>query len=94
MYNAIPDIMKNILLLFTAFTSALLINGCQSDEYKTISTDELRNKIAGGWAGKMIGVSYGGPTEFVYNGVINEDPINWSPRSLRRSIMRMTCMFR
>lgn len=24
----------------------------------------LRDKIAGGWAGKMIGVAYGGPTEF------------------------------
>ena len=34
----------------------------------------------------MIGVSYGEPTEFNYNGVINEDQINWNPKSLRRSI--------
>ena len=47
--------------------------------------DELRNKIAGGWAGKMIGVSYGAPTEFGYNGVINDDPINWKPSSLKNS---------
>lgn len=27
----------------------------------TISKDTLKDKIAGGWAGKMIGVSYGTP---------------------------------
>jgi hypothetical protein len=26
----------------------------------------LRDKIRGGWAGQMIGVSYGFPTEFAY----------------------------
>ena len=78
--------MKKTLILFTVITSTILIIGCQSDEYKKISEDELRNKIAGGWAGKMIGVSYGAPTEFEYNGVINEDPINWNPASLRKSI--------
>jgi hypothetical protein len=78
--------MKNMLILFTVFTSTLFIIGCQSEEYKIISEDELRNKIAGGWAGKMIGVSYGAPTEFNYNGVINEDPIDWNPESLRRSM--------
>ena len=65
---------------------AILHFGCQRENYKTIAVDELRNKIAGGWAGKMIGVSYGGPTEFRYNGVINEDPIDWNPQSLRGSI--------
>jgi len=78
--------MKKTLILFTVITSTILIIGCQSDEYMKISEDELRNKIAGGWAGKMIGVSYGAPTEFEYNGVINEDPINWNPASLRKSI--------
>ena len=78
--------MKKKLFLFTVFTSTLFIIGCQTEEYKIISEDELRNKIAGGWAGKMIGVSYGGPTEFKYNGVINEDPIDWNPESLRRSM--------
>ena len=78
--------MKNSLILYFSLTLTILLNGCQSDEYKIISIDDLRNKIAGGWAGKMIGVSYGGPTEFEYNGVINEDPIDWNPESLRRSI--------
>lgn len=76
--------MKNILILVLFLVSASCIN--QSEPYKTISEDVLRNKIAGGWAGKMIGVSYGAPTEFVYNGRINEDPIEWSPETLRKSI--------
>ena len=33
----------------------------------------------------MIGVSFGAPTEFEYNGIINEDPIHWNPASLRKS---------
>lgn len=78
--------MQKILLPILVFISTLLIAGCQSEGYKVISEDDLRNKIAGGWAGKMIGVSYGGPTEFKYNGVINMDPINWNPESLRRSM--------
>ena len=48
--------------------------------------DVLRDKIKGGWAGKMIGVSYGGPTEFRYNSVINEDEIKWNPTSVKNSI--------
>lgn len=76
--------MKNLLILILFLISVSCTN--QSEQYKTISEDVLRNKIAGGWAGKMIGVSYGAPTEFVYNGVINEDPIEWSPETLRESI--------
>lgn len=32
----------------------------------TMSKTELQNKIKGGWAGQVIGVTYGGPTEFKY----------------------------
>ena len=71
--------------LFIFFCTTFFFS-CDQQKYKTISEEELRNKIAGGWAGKMIGVSYGGPTEFRYNGVINEDEIKWNPASLRRSI--------
>lgn len=78
--------MKRIILTTLVLVGVIFISACQSQEYKTISEEELRNKIAGGWAGKMIGVSYGGPTEFGSNGVINEDPIDWNPESLRRSM--------
>ena len=31
---------------------------------RVIKAETLKDKIAGGWAGKMIGVTYGAPTEF------------------------------
>jgi len=55
-------------------------------QFKTIPVDILRDKIKGGWAGKMIGVAYGGPTEFRYNSIINEDPIDWDPTTIKNSI--------
>ena len=35
---------------------------------RTISRADLRDKIEGGWAGQMIGVSFGAPTEFRFRG--------------------------
>jgi hypothetical protein len=46
---------------------------------RRITTAALEDKIRGGWVGKMIGVSYGAPTEFRSNGAINEGEITWSP---------------
>lgn len=45
-----------------------------------MSKEELADKIKGGWAGKIIGCTYGGPVEFLYNGTIIQDytPIPWS----------------
>jgi ADP-ribosylglycohydrolase len=45
----------------------------------TLSKDVLLDKIKGGWAGQVIGCTYGGPTEFKYNGTMIQDyiPIVW-----------------
>ncbi len=45
----------------------------------TISKDVLMDKIKGGWAGQVIGCTFGGPTEFQYNGTMIQDyiPIDW-----------------
>ena len=48
--------------------------------FKTeISKSELQDKIKGGWAGQVIGCTYGGPTEFRYNGTMIQEytPIPW-----------------
>lgn len=44
-----------------------------------ISKTELKDKISGGWAGQVIGCTYGGPTEFRWNGTMIGDhvPIPW-----------------
>ena len=49
----------------------------------TISKDTLKDKIAGGWAGKMIGVSYGLPTEFKALGKMYEDCLLYTSPSPR-----------
>ena len=53
---------------------------------RTISTEILKDKIAGGWAGKMIGVTYGAPTEFRAQGKTFEDSIKWVPADVKGSI--------
>jgi len=46
----------------------------------TLSKADLMDKIKGGWAGQVIGCTYGGPTEFQYNGTMIQDyvPIPWN----------------
>ena len=76
--------MRNILVHFFIYILALgILSSCAGrktnpDSSKlpaevTISREELSDKIKGGWAGQTIGVTYGGPTEFKYNGRIIPD---------------------
>jgi hypothetical protein len=46
-----------------------------------IELSVLEDKIRGGWAGQMIGVSYGAPTEYQYLGrlVPEEKLVRWTP---------------
>lgn len=71
------------------FLSALLVlSSCMKDqnEFRTIKTEVLKDKIAGGWAGKMIGVTYGAPTEFRAQGRVYEDSIKWKPSDIKGSM--------
>ncbi|MCC6264597.1 MAG: ADP-ribosylglycohydrolase family protein [Bryobacterales bacterium] len=69
----------------------LLFTGCASNKVDTsekrIEMAKLRDKIRGGWAGQMIGVSFGAPTEFRHLQKIIEGPLpEWSPERLRNSL--------
>ena len=75
--------MKRAILSALVLVGVIFISACQSQEYKTISVDELRNKIAGGWIGKAYGVSFGGPTEFQSQGKIIEEPLALKPEGLK-----------
>lgn len=59
------------------------IGGCviaSAQSSQEISRAALRDKIAGGWAGQMIGVSFGAPTEFRYlQKTIDGDLPKWTP---------------
>jgi hypothetical protein len=59
----------------------LLLASCGSHEKQSvvstgnysISLDDLKDKIKGGWAGQTIGCTYGGPTEFKFKGTMIQD---------------------
>jgi hypothetical protein len=53
---------------------------------RRVTKAALEDKIRGGWAGKMIGVSYGAPTEFRFNGRLNEGEITWSPERVSNAL--------
>lgn len=78
-----PEAMKKILLFFS---SLIILTSCKQTQYLEISPDVLKDKIAGGWAGKMIGVTYGGPTEFRAVGRTYEDSIKWTPEDIKNSV--------
>jgi len=53
---------------------------------RQLTHEALEDKVRGGWAGQMIGVAYGGPTEFRSNGRILEGEIAWTPEQVADTI--------
>ena len=80
--------MKRASLIISLITLLLIAFACRSnpDEFRSITPAILKDKIAGGWAGKMIGVTYGAPTEFRALGRIYEDSITWKPSDIKGSM--------
>jgi hypothetical protein len=64
--------------------------GCVRDReaYETVLLTELEDKIRGGWAGQMIGVSFGEPTEFRFMGeLVPDDQLpDWRPEMVRSTL--------
>ncbi len=55
-------------------------------ELRHLSRATLEDKIRGGWAGQMIGVSYGAPTEFKSNARILEGELVWKEGMIENTI--------
>ncbi len=73
--------MKTYLFCCILATYLLSSTSCyakKTELVRSIPVEVLKDKIAGGWAGKMIGVSYGVPTEFEAHGFTFEDSIKWT----------------
>ena len=74
---------QNIKLLFVLLISFIFSINCKAQFEKmsetVLTSEQLQNKIKGGWAGQTIGVVYGAPVEFKYQGSIIPDyqPIPW-----------------
>jgi len=80
--------MKNLaILMFVVILAACnpeKPNQKSSPVLKTdLSKEVLKDKIKGGWAGQVIGCTFGGPTEFRYKGSMINDyqPIPWEENS-------------
>jgi hypothetical protein len=78
---------KYQLFIFLASFNLLLVScNNSSNGFRTIKPDVLKDKIAGGWAGKMIGVTYGAPTEFRAQAKIYSDSVKWKPSDIKGSM--------
>jgi ADP-ribosylglycohydrolase len=71
--------MRVLLLL-------LSLSAC-SQAQRSMTVAELRDRIAGAWAGQMIGVAYGAPTEFRSNGrIIEGDLPPWDDQRVANAL--------
>ncbi|RDC61952.1 ADP-ribosylglycohydrolase family protein [Adhaeribacter pallidiroseus] len=82
-----------LLLCYSSVFSQTFKSGngpTSSSNHKTITLtkDALQDKIKGGWAGQTIGVTYGGPMEFRYNGTLIQEyqPIVWYDGYLKKTM--------
>ena len=71
------------LFIFTLTGLLLMATACEQESRKqkfpesvTLTESQLINKIKGGWAGQVIGCTYGGPTEFNYQGTMIQDYVS------------------
>src|SRR4051812_21156972 len=93
--------MRNTLWVISFVVIAVVLQQCTPSrdhaESKATSTPKemlniplevMRDKIKGGWAGQTIGVTFGGPTEFRFNGTIIQDyqPIEWYDGYIRKTM--------
>jgi hypothetical protein len=76
--------LTTILMVITAFMAISFKP--DNPTYRNISLQDLKDKIAGGWAGKMMGVTYGAPTEFKAQSKTFDGPINWKPADVLSSM--------
>jgi hypothetical protein len=65
-----------------------VIASSQDQSTREITREALRDKIAGGWAGQMIGVSFGAPTEFRFRqAMVSDDRLpKWKPAMVSEAL--------
>jgi hypothetical protein len=75
---------KDMFKVFLFITLCCLILSCSKT--RTLSMETYVDKMKGGWVGQMVGVGWGGPTEFKYQGEIipaNQIP-QWRPEMVNQ----------
>jgi hypothetical protein len=88
--------MKKVILLtfigasLTAYSQVKMkSSSAKVPDLVTLTKEQLRNKIRGGWAGQTIGVTFGGPYEFRFNGTFIQDyqPLEWHDGYLKHTMI-------
>ncbi len=74
---------------FTCFLLLAIVANISAQKNFTITKEELKDKIMGGWAGQTIGVTFGGPYEFRFNGSFIQDyqPLVWKDGLLKDNMV-------
>lgn len=92
--------MNRILLMLVAAGGLMICISAgkpqpQEPVVRTLSTAKLKDKIKGGWAGQTIGVTYGGPVEFKFNGTFIQDyqPIKWYDGYLKKTMTEIPGLY-
>jgi hypothetical protein len=82
--------LADLALVVVALVASLACGGPTSraaEDSRQITLSTLEDRIRGGWAGQMIGVSFGAPTEFQSNGkIIEGDLPSWTPDRVSNAI--------
>jgi hypothetical protein len=80
--------MKAVLASLVLFSIGVVASPVQAQPrgVRRLSRASFEDKVRGGWAGQMIGVAYGAPTEFKSNGKIIEGEIAWRPENIENAI--------
>jgi len=75
------------LLVIASLLLGLFVNA--QTKMITISKQQLKDKIKGGWAGQTIGVTFGGPYEFRFDGTFIGDyqPLTWYDGYLKNTMI-------
>src|SRR6516225_8979215 len=81
------SIMRKVIILFPALLHVLATLAQQP--MIAIPTEVLKDKIMGGWAGQTIGVTFGGPYEFRFQGTFIGDyqPLLWYDGYLQKTMI-------
>jgi len=74
---------------FTCILILLSVINISAQKNFTITKEDLKDKIMGGWAGQTIGVTFGGPYEFRFNGSFIQDyqPLVWKDGLLKDNMV-------
>lgn len=78
--------MKHKQMAYVLIAGLLAGRVALASEARSLSRAVLRDKILGGWAGKMAGAAYGTPDEFKAQGKIMASVPKWEPGQAAMSI--------